>query len=183
MDREERNILKKLSKGDLTTFEKIFKMYYKELCFFAKKYLVDMDEAEEVVQDMFYTIWQNKESLNIKQSLKAYLYTSTKNRCLKKIRSKQYEEKYRSYVKQSKPDMVTTPYEEINAKELDILIEETLRSLPERTRKIFKMSRYEGLKYQEIANKLSISIKTVEANMGKALKIFRRNLLEYQQAS
>ena len=183
MDLSEKKILKKLSKGDLSTFEKVFKMYYRELCFFAKKYVSDMDQAEEIVQDMFYIIWQNRENLNIKQSLKAYLFASTKNKCLKILRTKQYEEKYKNHIKQTDPGKVTTPYEELNAKEINILIEETLRSLPKRTKEIFKMSRYEGLKYQEIAKKLSISVKTVEANMGKALKLFRIKLTEYQQTS
>jgi RNA polymerase sigma-70 factor (ECF subfamily) len=183
MDKEEKKIIKKLSKGDLSTFEKVFKTYYEELCFFAKKYLSDMDQAEEIVQDMFYTIWQNRENLKINQSLKAYLYASTKNKCLKKIRSRQYEEKYRNYVKHSNPGNVSTPDEELNAKEINVIIEETLSSLPERTKKIFKMSRYQGMKYREIADKLAISVKTVEADMGRALKVFRRNLTEYQQAS
>jgi RNA polymerase sigma-70 factor (ECF subfamily) len=183
MEKAEKKILQKIASGDLVAFEKLFKDFYEELCFFANKYLKDMDQSEEVVQDMFFVLWQKRENIRINQSLKAYLYTATKNKSLKVIRSKSYEDKYKAHVKSQGLNKVTTPYDELNARELDLLIEKTLNSLPERAKKIFKMSREEGLKYQEIANKLSISVKTVEANMGKALKMFRKNLVEYQEAS
>ncbi len=183
MKKADKNIIKKISKGDLSAFEKLFKDYYEELCYFADRYLNDMDQAEEVVQDTFFVIWQNRDKINVKQSVKSYLYTAIKNKSLKEIRSKSYENKYKSHMKNQGYETASTPVEELNAKELNMLINRTLRSLPERTQKVFKMSRDEGLKYKEIAEKLSISVKTVETDMGKALKVFRKNLNEYQEAS
>jgi RNA polymerase sigma-70 factor (ECF subfamily) len=183
MKKADKNIIKKISRGDLSAFEKLFKDYYEELCYFANRYLNDMDQSEEVVQDTFFIIWQNRRKIDIKQSVKSYLYTSVKNKSLKKIRSKSYEDKYKEHLVKQGSETASTPLEELNAKELNLLINRTLNSLPERTRKVFKMSREEGLKYQEIAKKLSISVKTVEADMGKALKLFRKKLNEYQEAS
>lgn len=183
MNVSDNNILKQIANDDLVAFEKLFKSSYEELCRFAAGYLKDMDQAEETVQDVFFTLWTNRKGIKVKQSLRAYLFTMTKNKCLKVLRSKGYEEKYKlqgSFVQQGS---VSTPADELNAKELYTIIEKTLDALPERTRIIFKLSRDEGLKYHEIAEKLSISIKTVEANMGKALKAFRRKLTEYKEAS
>ncbi len=175
--------LQKIVKGDLNAFEKLFKNYYEDLCLFAYKYLKDLDLSEQIVQDVFYTFWKNRKTIAIHTSVKSYLYTATKNQCLKEIRSKKYEEQYVSQEKSIPGQYVNTPVDELNAKELNNLIELTLKTLPEKTRQIFTMSRYQGLKYTEIAEKLSISIKTVEARMGKALKAFRKNLTDYQQAS
>lgn len=174
---------KKIIKGDLNAFEKLFKHYYEDLCLFANKYLKDMDLSEQVVQDVFYSFWKNRESIAIHTSIKSYLYTATKNLALKEIRSRKYEEQYVSYAKTDLESNVNTPVDELNAKELDRLIELTLNMLSEKTREIFTLSRYHGLKYNEIAEKLSISVKTVEARMGKALKTFRKNLTDYQKAS
>jgi len=174
---------RKIVKGDLEAFERVFKNHYEDLCYFAYKYLKDMDLAQQTVQDIFFILWKNRLSIEVQTSLHSYLYTATKNHCLKHIRSKKYEEKYISYSKAIPKNEVATPVDELNAKELNHIIELTLKTLPERTKVIFKLSRYQGLKYNEIARKLSISVKTVEANMGKALKALRKNLTEYQQAS
>ena len=183
MKEEEDKIYQQIVSGDLKSFEILFKQHYENLCLYANKYLNDMDLAEQLVQDIFYIFWKNRTSISIQSSLKSYLYTATKNHCLKHIRSEKYKEKYISYKKSFPGSGVTTPVDELNAKELNSLIERTLKSLPEKTRNIFTLNRYQGLTYQEIAEKLSISIKTVEANMGKALKVFRKKLIDYQQAS
>lgn len=183
MDFSDKNILKQIANDNLGAFENLFKSNYEELCRFAAGFLKDMDQAEETVQDVFFTFWKNRKDINIKESLRAYLFAMTKNKCLKTLRSKGYEEKYKIQESSVQQDSVSTPVDELNAKELYTIIEKTMNSLPERTRVIFKLSRDEGLKYQEIAEKLSISVKTVEANMGKALKVFRKKLTEYKEAS
>lgn len=183
MDSSNKISPQKIIKGDIHAFEKLFKNHYEDLCFYAYKYLKDMDLSEQVVQDVFYTFWKNKQSITIHTSIKSYLYTATKNLALKEIRSKKYEEQYISHAKTAPEPNVNTPVDELNAKELNRLIELTLNMLSERTREIFTLSRYHGLKYNEIAEKLSISVKTVEARMGQALKTFRKNLTDYQKAS
>ncbi|OFX89228.1 MAG: hypothetical protein A2W99_02200 [Bacteroidetes bacterium GWF2_33_16] len=168
--------------GNLKIFEQLFRDYYKQLCDFANRYLQSMDSAEEVVQDIFYNIWKKRNEINIKSSLKSYLYTSVKNNCLQQIRVHNLDLKYENYYKSHYNDESINPADELKAKELNERITQALNSLPEKCRQIFEMSRYDGLKYHEIANKLSISIKTVEANMGKALKHFRIYLKDYAEA-
>ncbi|MFP4621724.1 MAG: RNA polymerase sigma-70 factor [Bacteroidales bacterium] len=179
MKSADKQLLKKIKKGDVKSFEMLFRDYYEELCHYANRYLKDLDLAEEAVQDIFFSIWKNRESLQIKQSVKSYLYIATRNKCLKTIRSQNMAAQYSDYVKNAPHEQVTTPVDELNAKELNLLIERTLNQLPERMGKVFRMNRFQGLKYTEIADQLSISVKTVEANMGKALKIFRKNLDEF----
>jgi len=179
MKRSEKKNILDIKKGNIQAFEVLFKTYYKDLCFYANHYLKDLDLAEEAVQDVFFNIWEKRSALNIKDSFKAYLYISTRNKCLKMIRSENIATKYSNHIKHTGRQEVATPVDELNAKELNLLIEQTMSQLPERTREIFRMNRYQGFKYKEIADTLSISVKTVEANMGKALKLFRKNLDEY----
>ena len=175
------DIFVKIKEGNIQVFESVFKEYYQRLCDFARQYCNDMSTAEEVVQDVFYQIWNKKDKLNITTSFKAYIYKSVRNNCLQIIRKKNLNQKYIDYKKHTGNFVSRSPVDDLNAKELSKIINKALEALPERCRTIFEMSRVEGLKYQEIANELSISIKTVEANMGKALKHFRNNLKEYME--
>ncbi len=181
MDLNEKNTLNRITQGDIKQFEILFKEYYEMLCHFAVKYVKNMEQSEEVVQDTFYNIWKNRQSLNIRTSLKSYLFTAVRNNCLQVLRTRSLDIKYENYYKSHYENDSVTPADELNARELSKVINKALNSLPERCREIFKMSRYEGLKYHEIAEKLSISIKTVEANMGKALKHFRAHLKDYAE--
>lgn len=178
----DKNILSSIKEGDIKQFEVLFKEYYERLCHFAIKYVKNIEQSEGVVQDTFYNIWKNHKTLNITTSLKAYLYTAVRNNCLQKLRTRSLDIKYENYYKSHYVNESISPAEELDAKELSKVINKALNSLPERCQEIFKMSRYEGLKYHEIAEKLSISIKTVEANMGKALKHFRLHLRDYAEA-
>jgi len=182
MKYSEKDIIKKISKGDIQLFEMLFKEYYQGLCNFGMKYLKNMDEAEEVVQDVFYNIWKKRQELRINTSIKSYLYTAVRNNSLQKIRVHNLDMKYENYYKSQYINESVSPADEMNAKELSTVINKALNTLPEKARIIFKMSRYDGLKYHEIATKLSISIKTVESNMGKALKHFRNYLKDYAEA-
>lgn len=171
--------IREIQKGNIRTFERVFKAYYEELCHFANRYLKNLDLSEEAVQDVFFNIWKQRENISIRTSLKSYFYASTRNKCLKMLREEKMQNQYSNYMKNTGAPRATTPLDELNARELHFLIERTIDELPQRTRMIFRLSRYEGLKYAEIAEKLSISVKTVEANMGRALKTFRKNLDEY----
>lgn len=181
MNLKDKKILKHIKTGDIKQFELLFKEYYEMLCQFAIKYVKNTEESEGVVQDTFYNIWKNKEKLNITTSFKSYLFSAVRNNCLQVLRTRSLDIKYENYYKSHYVNESINPSDELNAKELSKVINNALNSLPERCRQIFKMSRYEGLKYHEIAEKLSISIKTVEANMGKALKHFRSHLKDYAE--
>nr|WP_320119382.1 RNA polymerase sigma-70 factor [uncultured Marinifilum sp.] len=170
-------ILQNIKKGDINEFENLFKLYYPLLCYYALKFVKDSDLAKEIVQDLFCKIWEDREKLNIHTSFKAYLYRSTYLNCLQYLRKRGSKKQYEEHVKNNSVSSHIS--KDIEEKEIQIIIHETLLSLPDRCGIIFKMSRFDGFKYHEIADKLSISVKTVESNMGKALKAFRKNLKDY----
>ncbi len=172
-------VFRKIQLGDIKEFERIFKELYSPLCIYARKFLQDDDKAEEIVQDIFYTIWKNRETLDIKISLKSYLYRAVHNNCLQNIEHQSVENKYKQYIKNGETEFELDPLRAMELYEMNQMIERTMDVLPERCSLIFRMNRYEGLKYREIAEKLEISIKTVEADMGKALQAFRHNLKLY----
>jgi RNA polymerase sigma-70 factor (ECF subfamily) len=171
--------MRQISLGNLQAYEALFRRYYQILCSYSLKFVGDADTAEEIVQDLFYTLWEKRAELQINTSVKSYLYTAVHNRSLKFIQHQSVEYKYRKYYLQHESEIDSEPNDSANIGEMQQIIDQTLDSLPERCGKIFRLSRFEGLKYYEIAEKLSISVKTVEANMGKALKLLRRNLKEF----
>ncbi len=157
-------------------YEWIFRQYYQGLCNYANTWLNDLDHAEEVVQNMFVRLWEKKDSINIDTSVKSYLYKAVYHASLNEIRHRKIKE---NYLSMQKHEQVTEPDAKGNVKELELKIEKALLNLPEQCRLIFRMSRFEDLKYREIAAILNISIKTVENQMGKALRLMRENLADY----
>ena len=179
MNTNETDIARKIQKGDFKAFEMLFREYYPVLKCFALKYVTNEEVSEELVQEIFYNIWAKHSSFNVTTSVKGYLFKTTHNSCLQYFKRKKLESKYQEHVLSQPPGFYNDPSEELKVKELNTIIDNTLQSLPERCRKIFRLSKFDGLKYHEIAEKLSISIKTVEANMGKALKQLRFTLKDY----
>lgn len=163
--------------GNAETFEKVFHAYYKALVVYAKTILKDMNEAEDIVQQVFITIWEKRASLEIHTSLRALLYKSVHNACLNKIKQQTVRSKYALDVQHQLQKVATD--EGMQQKELQRSIENALNALPEQCGRIFRMSRFDQLKYQEIADELGLSVKTVENQMGKALKIMKEHLKDY----
>jgi RNA polymerase sigma-70 factor (ECF subfamily) len=157
-------------------YEWIFRQYYQNLCNYAHTWLKDMDASEEVVQSVFVRLWEKKELLSIDTSIKSYLYKAVYHASLNEIRHRKIKEQY---IHMQKEEEVSGPDINSGAKELEGKIEKALLTLPEQCRLIFRMSRFEELKYREIAAVLNISIKTVENQMGKALRLMRENLSDY----
>jgi RNA polymerase sigma-70 factor (ECF subfamily) len=168
--------IRRIRQGDAGQFESLFRSSYVSLVRYAKTILKDHDTSEEIVQDLFCRLWQNKENIKIESSLNGYLFRSVHNRCLHWIEHNRVVDKHVREMANKDTDRVINPAEEIQYKELQSKIAHVLELLPERCGKIFCMNRFEGLKYSEIAEKLSVSVKTVEANMGRALKEFRNAL-------
>ncbi len=164
---------------NIKNFEFIFKKHYKELCYFALKFTKNEEEAEEVVQDVFYKIWEKRKFINIKISVKSYLYMSVRNKCIQNINHNKLIKLYESQIQENENNECELPDDFIIYNESIKIFNEALNTLPENCVEIFKMSRFEGLKYKEIAERLAISIKTVEANISKALKTFRIYFPEY----
>jgi len=176
---KEKQVISRIRNGDEQAFEWLFRQYYEKLCQWAYRYLRDLDSSEEVVQDLYYNLWRNRAKMEFHVSVKSYLYKAVSNNCTMLIRKKGRRSAIEADLASQHQGSNAEPAELLEVKEIREVVNKTLEELPEKPAQIFRMSRYEGLKYREIAEKLSISIKTVEANMGKALKIFRKNLQEY----
>lgn len=139
------------------------------------KYIYDLDEAKNIVHEVFMSVWEKFESLPEGTNYKSYLYTAVKNKSLNHIRDR----KKHVVLEEAEDDGPTEQNATLETAELEREIEIALQSLPEKCRQVFEMNRQEGLKYAEIAEKLNISIKTVEAQMSKALSILREHLREF----
>ena len=175
-------IVSAIRQGDEAAFERTFRKYYDRLCNYANSLLKEEDEAEEVVQTVFLTIWEKRTELEITLSLKSYLYRAVHNHCLNRFKHASVREAHRDYTQNFLPQSYESVTEVIHASELEERIEAAVSSLPEQCQIAFRMSRFEEMKYQEIADQLGISIKTVENQIGKALKILRSALADYLPA-
>ncbi|NDW11612.1 RNA polymerase sigma-70 factor [Bacteroides sp. 214] len=167
-------LIKRIKEGDVKAFEQLFRFYYTPLMMYAYSITGRREVSEEIIQELFFKLWRDREELRIFQSLKSYLYTSVRNQSLRyheyNMVREQHKEKVIAFSEKSQN---STPQEQLEYKELEIIINQTLERMPERRRQIFAMHRYQGLKYKEIAEKLSISVKTVEAEMTKTYKALR----------
>jgi RNA polymerase sigma-70 factor (family 1) len=166
--------------GDVQAFELFFRKFNVRLCVFANKFLNDPETAQEIVQDAFLRIWEGRSEIDPDDSLKSYIFKTVQNMSINKLRKKKVESKYIEIYKMVYVDQHDfSSYELHLANELEEHLEDTVSRLPRSCREIFKLSRHEGLKYSEIADILSISPKTVEAQMSKALRILRLRLNVY----
>ena len=154
----------------------IFKQHYAPLVRYCNTIVKDMDEAEDIVQQVFVTLWQKMDDIEITTSIKSYLYKMVHNKGLNRLKHEAVKQKHVAEVV-SFQSLATQ--NELGTNELINQIDLALNSLPEQCGRIFKMSRYDGMKYQEIADELQLSIKTIENQMGKALKIMREKLKDY----
>mgnify|MGYP003575830131 CR=1 FL=1 len=164
---------------DDKAFEQMFKAHYKELHSYANVMLRDEDTAEEIVQSMFLKFWEKRELLNVQTSIKAYLYKCVYNDSLNYLKHQKVKTKYQDFATYTMNDHHEAASSRIELTELQFKLQEALNELPEHCRTIFQMSRFEELKYREIAEQLDLSIKTVENQMGKALKILRLKLADF----
>jgi RNA polymerase sigma-70 factor (ECF subfamily) len=168
----------RIRQGDIGAFESLFRSSYVSLVRYAKTLIKDHDASEEIVQDLFFRLWQNRENIKIESSLNGYLFRSVHNRCLHLLGHNRIVARHAEEMSANSEEDMENPSDILQYKELQEKIAVILEKLPERCGQIFYMNRFEGLKYHEIAEKLSVSVKTVEANMGKALKAFRKELTE-----
>lgn len=163
----------------VSKYEELFRTYFSSLSYFAQKYIPDLDTSKEIVHNVFINIWEKREEFDFEKPAKSYLFTSVYNRCMnfirdnKKFKSDMDISEVRNYSDFSQLS------DDIEAGELESKIWQVINSLPEKCRKIFELNRFEGKKYNEIANHLNISVKTVETQISKALKTLRDNLKDY----
>ncbi len=164
---------------DKTSFEQLFRELHTPLCRYAYTFLRDEAEAEETVQNVFVMLWERRQDLHILTSMKSYLYQTVHNRCLNNLKHEKIKDAYKTYNQDQLNQNPSYASHLAIHNELSARIEEAIQSLPEQCRRVFQMSRVDELKYAEIAEILSISIKTVENHMAKALKLLREKLADY----
>ena len=170
---EEISLRKEIANGSEPAFEKLFRLYYSSLTGYAFNILKDRDLAEGTAQEVFVKFWEKRSEISIEQSLKAYLFRAVFNKCMN---LKKHDEVKKNY--QTEKLATTDQYSDssLTQWELQEKIELAIQQLPEQCQKIFRLCKIDGMKYKEIADELGISIKTVENQMGKALKILRKSL-------
>lgn len=165
----------RIAAGDESAMEALFRAHYRPLCAFAYQYLKDRDRTEDLVQELFFKLWEDRARLNITTSMKAYLFTAVRNRCLTALKQSARLVPLHSEVQEKGQEEAV---DEADHAERAARVRAAIADLPTERRKVFELSRYEGLKYHEIADRLGISVKTVENQMGKALKTLRTELAD-----
>ena len=166
-------LLKQIRQGNEESFAKAFDHYYTSLCYFADKFIHDLDESRSLVQQVFVDLWIKRDKLVIQHSLKSYLFKATKNSALDYLKHKLVETRYLNDIK---PEEIMVERDLIEEAELNARINAAIGELPEKCREIFILCRFEELRYTEIALRLGISVKTVEMQMGIALKKLKLKL-------
>ncbi len=164
---------------DESGFEYLFKTYFPSLTHFARKYVPDNDTAKEIAHDVFLNLWGKRQTLDSSTSLKSYLFTSVYNRCMNYIRDQRKFNKDDQIFNIIEQESQEVPHDHLEIMELESRIIEALNNLPARCKEIFMLSRFDGNSYAEIAEKLDLSVKTVETQMSKALRILRDKLSDY----
>lgn len=168
-----------IHKLDEVTFEKLFRSHFKGLTWFAVRYVKDIETAREIVQDVFINLWEKRNTIDPTRPVKSYLASSVYNKSLNYIRDNKKFDRDILAFENLYPDASYEQTDRLITAELDEKIKEAINELPEKCREVFVMSRFQNLKYLEIADKLQISVKTVETQMSKALQHMREKLTEY----
>ncbi len=156
-----------------SNFEEVFKTYFGPLCNYVNSYIKDWESSREIVQGTFMKVWENRDTININTSAKSYLYSAVRNRMIDMIRSNKKLDEYKNA---ANVDEIEENLDHMNS---FVVREEILRSMDKlkpKMRKIFSLSKVEGLTYNEIAAYLNISKRAVEDNVAKALKLLKEDL-------
>jgi RNA polymerase sigma-70 factor (ECF subfamily) len=172
-------LFEKVKQGDQSAFSLLFTAYYRDLTIFASQFTHNIEVSEEIVQDVFVRFWETREYIQITTSLKSYLIKTVQNRCLDLKRHQKVKENYsgqvQAYLSVSHHD--TENY--IFYTELEEQIDKAIDNLPADVAEAFRLNRFEGLTYPEIAEKKGVSVRTIEVRIGKALAILREELKDH----
>lgn len=183
---EEENIIPLLIQGNESAFEKVYRMYFQRVVNFINTYLNDTSLSKSIAQDTFLKLWEQRKFLRTNTSLLSYLLVIARNSCLDYLKHKQIILKYENAVQQKYKEnelnyhaLRRLEIDFMTYREIEQIIQQTIEKLPPQCREVFCLSRFEDFSNQEIAEKLEISVKTVEAHITRALKILREALKDY----
>jgi RNA polymerase sigma-70 factor (ECF subfamily) len=167
---EEKELIVRLIESDSDAFEKIYYAYAERVYYFAYRYLRNGEDTEEIVQDVFTKIWESRKNIDPEQSFSGYILTTTKNTIFNINRKKVNHQAYCNHIINYLQNNMQNVEDEIIYDDLMALLSKTIDKLPPKRREIFRMSRFQGMPYKEISQKLSISEKTIETHMRLALR-------------
>ena len=176
---EERSLILRLIEGDEDAFCELYATYKNRLIYFAMRFLKSREYAEDVFQDAFTVVWQSRRFINPDASFSSYLYTLMRNRILNQLRNAANEEKLKESILSQALDYTEDTKREVMLNDLKSLISHALQQLTPRQREIFEMSREAQLSHKEIADKLGISVNTVQEHISTSLKLIRTYLIKY----
>jgi RNA polymerase sigma-70 factor, ECF subfamily len=180
------NRSKQINDGNIETFKSLYDTYYTCLLLYANSIINDIELSKDILQDIFLKLWEKRKEFSIKFSLKSYLYTAVRNSCMDHLKHLKVEKKYvdHSLVELKEKELTffselfIHPGEDDFEKYLDE-INTIIEELPEQCRKIFKLSRFEGMKNSEVSRHLNLSTRTVDTQIYRALKTIRQKLNKY----
>lgn len=178
INQEDKVLLNALRSGEMQAYESLFKKYYPMLCAYAHRF-IDLEDAEEVVQEVMLWMWEKREELIIESSLNQYLFKMTYHRSLNLITKKEIISRAETYFFSKKQEEMMEDINYYQIEELTKRIEEAISSLPESYRVAFVMHRFKQMSYKEIAEALNVSPKTVAYRIQQALKLLRGHLKDY----
>ena len=175
MPLNERILVQELRQGNTKAFEELYLLYHARLYHFCLKTIRNAQEAEDLVQEVFMAIWENRENLDEDKSFGGFIFRIVRNKLLNRIKQNLSRQVYLEYVLKENQDQHDLR-KEIEAREFIDLLSKMIQTLPERTKEVFLLSRNEGLTYQEIAQRLDISENVVDHEIRKALKLIREKV-------
>ena len=171
----ESDITEKIRRGDEEAFSLLFRQHYEPLCYFAHRFVRDFDGAEGLVQDVFVRLWESRSTLSIHTSVRSYLYIAVKNSCLNQIKRASFSSPLEDQEQRS--DTTTLqPDAQLESDELARGMEQAINSLPSKCGQIFRLAKFDGLSYQEIAEIQNVSVNTVKTQLKRALKTLSKSL-------
>ena len=169
--KSDETIIAQIQAGNISTFNTLFHVVYIQLYVHCRKFIYDPEIAKDLLQNVFLRFWEKREEIDIHTSLNAYLHRSVQNECLNYIRTM----KTTAIIENNDSGQKT----EIAGDAIEQIMENTIEQLPDQCKSIFRLSRIDGLRNQEIADQLAISVRTVETQIYRALKILKNNLKDY----
>lgn len=169
-------LVQRLAKNDVQAFNELYNLYSRRIFGFAYGFLRSKEEAEGIVQEVFVKIWETRNNLRSDLSFSWFLFTIARNLILNKLQHHQYEMRYqKDFMAETSGDDNNTE-EQVFYRDMSDHINNLIMELPPKRKEIFLLSRFEGLSYQEISEKLNISVKTVEVQISLALKYIRARI-------
>lgn len=173
---DDKNIGINIKQGDSNAFDIIFNALYENLCKYAYGFIADVDDCEDIVQQCFVRLWDNKESASEIKSFKSYLYKAVYNACMSRMKHEKIKQTYQSEAAIELQNIYYSEYENTLPQERIEKIYKEIEALPEKNKEVFTLRFVEGLSTKDVSEKLNITIRTVETHVSKALRILRKNV-------